>query len=133
MVKKTLKFTDYNGQENEKTVYFDIDEVEMAELEATYPGGFQNAMRDYLDEPTAAKGYAIFAALVKKGFCIIREDGTADKSDEAFNRFRNSKAYNALFCEVILSEKAAEAFFKSMINAPVLEAAAAKNANTNND
>ena len=51
MLKKTIKYTDYNGVEREEDFYFNLSKAEIAEMELEIPGG----MTAMLQRITAAQ------------------------------------------------------------------------------
>jgi hypothetical protein len=50
MIKKTIKFTDYDGNERSDDYYFNFTKAEVVEMEASETGGIIQALRDM---PTA--------------------------------------------------------------------------------
>ena len=45
MVKKTIKYSDYNGNEREEDFYFNLSKVELLEMEMSTEGGLENKIK----------------------------------------------------------------------------------------
>lgn len=118
MIKQTITYEDYNGNTRTEEAYFNINDVELAQLEASYPGGFQAALDRVVKTNSYAESFNLFEALVRKAYGIKTEDGRSIRKSEAMtNDFLQSEAYSELFCSVIESDETAEAFFKGIIGA----------------
>ena len=49
MVKKTIKYTDYNGNEMEEDFYFNLSKVELLEMEMSTEGGLENKIKKIVE------------------------------------------------------------------------------------
>ena len=45
MLKKTIKYVDYNGVEREEDFYFDLSKAEITEMELSQDGGMSNLIQ----------------------------------------------------------------------------------------
>ena len=120
MLKKTIKFVDYNGVEREEDFYFNLSKAEISEMELEIPGG----MSEMLKRITAAKDtpslIKIFKDLILRSYGVKSDDGRRFiKSDELKTDFSQTEAYSNLFMELATSAEAASAFINGIIPADI--------------
>ena len=114
MLKKTIKYTDFNGVEREDDAYFNLSKSELVKMELSIVGGMTE-MLDKLIKTQDGKGIIetveniiLSAYGVKssdgRGFIKIDKDGHRLADD-----FKQTEAYNQLFLELVMdSTKFAE-------------------------
>lgn len=132
MLKKTIKYTDYNGVEREEPFYFNLTKAEIMEMEMSTVGGFAEMIEKIVaaqDTPTLIR---IFKDLILKAYGEKSPDGRGFiKLDEEgrplSNRFVQTEAYSELFMELATDAEAATAFINGIVPADV-----AKEANKQN-
>ena len=123
MLKKTIKYTDYNGVEREEDFYFNLSKAEIAEMELEIPGG----MTAMLQRITAAKDtpslVKIFKDLILRSYGEKSADGKRFiKSAELKESFSQTEAYSELFMELATNADSASAFINGIIPADVAKA-----------
>ena len=132
MLKKTIKFTDYNGVEREETHYFNLTKAEIMEKEMSTVGGFAEMIKKIVaaqDTPTLVR---VFKEIILEAYGEKSLDGKHFiKIDEngrpLSNKFVQSEAYSVLFMELATDAEAAAAFINGIVPEDV-----AKNANQSN-
>lgn len=102
MLKKTIKYTNFNGEAKERDCYFNLTESECAELEASEDNSLSKKMeivaKDTEDKEATVR---IFKEIILKAYGERSADGeTFMKSPEIRNKFECSAAFNALFMEL---------------------------------
>lgn len=116
MIKKHIKYTDFNGVEKEKDYYFNLSEAEIAEMELSTGGGLIEtiqAVAKALDGPELVK---IFKEFLLKAYGEKSADGEVFlKSEEISHKFSCTPAYSILYMELSTNAEAAAAFFKGVI------------------
>lgn len=116
MLKKTITYTDYNGQERTEDFYFNLSKAEIMEMELSTVGGFGEMLQRIIaaqDSPTIVK---IFKELVLKAYGEKTPDGKRFvKSDELRESFSQTEAYSNLFMELATDSKAASDFVNGVI------------------
>lgn len=116
MLKKTIKYTDYNGNERQEDFYFNLNKAELTEMQLSVNGGLDVMLKtiiDANDQPTIMK---VFKDLIMKSYGIKHIDGVQfEKSEEISRRFTQTEAYNVLFMELCTDAKAAAAFVKGVL------------------
>lgn len=126
MLKKTVKYTDYNGVERTEDFYFNLTKAEIMEMEMGTAGGFAEMIQKVVaaqDAPTIIK---VFKDLVLKAYGEKTPDGKRFvKSEEISTAFSQTEAYSQIFMELATDSKAAAAFVNGIVPAD-MQADAAK-------
>jgi hypothetical protein len=129
MLKKTITYTNYNGEEVKEDFYFNLNETEVIVAEIKHPGGLRNFLQRIVD----AKDGAAIMQYVEEFIAISYGEKSPDgrrfvKSAELSKAFMETEAYNKLFLELVASEGAAEkcADFVNAVMPNVPEEAKAK-------
>ena len=101
MLKKTITYTDYNGNERTEDFYFNLSQAEIAEMELSTVGGFGDMVKriiDAQDVPAIAK---TFKDIIFKSYGEKTPDGKRFvKSKELSEAFSQTEAYSVLFMEL---------------------------------
>lgn len=116
MFKKTIKYTDYKGNEREEDFYFNLSKAELVEMELTQKGG----MSEYLERITKAqtKDELIlwFKKIVLAAYGEKSEDGRRFiKSKEIAEAFSQTEAFTQFYMELITDEKKAAEFVNAVV------------------
>lgn len=116
MIRKTIKFRNFDGEVKTTDAYFNLTEVEMLRLDAEFPGGLEVYVNS-LDEHTSASDILrLFERLVATSYGVKSSDGNSFvKTDEVTNEFLQSAAYPALVVYLLQNPTEAAAFFNGMI------------------
>ena len=127
MLKKTIKYTDFNGNEVTEDFYFNLTKAEVAEMELgasrlDADGNIKGGMQDLLSEIVASgSGQRImdtFKEILARSYGMRSEDGKRFiKSKELFEEFTQSAAYSEFFMELITDADAASSFIKAVMPA----------------
>lgn len=120
MLKKTIKFTDYDGNEREQTFYFNLSKAEIAEMELSTTPGIR--LSKYLEKIASTRNEAeiikILKEIILKAYGVKSDDGLRFiKSKELSEEFSQTEAYSELFMELSTNADAAAAFFNNIIPA----------------
>lgn len=127
MLKKTIKYTDYNGIERTEDFWFNMSKAEIAEMEISTTGGFSEMIQKIIaaqDIPAIAK---IFKDFILKAYGEKSPDGKRFiKSEELSTQFSQTEAYSQLFMELATDAQAASDFINGVApNTEVQKEAAA--------
>jgi len=111
MLRKTIKYTDFNGVERSEEFLFNLTKAELVEMEMSEKGGLEKTLERIIEENDSKKIVAIFKDLILKAYGEKSEDGKRFiKSDELTASFAQTDAYSELFMELATSTEAATAF-----------------------
>jgi hypothetical protein len=101
MLKKTITYTDYDGNERTEDFYFNISKAEFAELDMSTPGGFTAKMKVISDRKDIPAMIKTFRELIAKAYGVKSLDGRRmEKSEELSREFMETEAYSELFTEI---------------------------------
>ena len=118
MLKKTIKYTDYNGVEREEDFYFNLSKADLTEMEATAVGGYGNMLEKIVASKDNKQIVEIFKSIILKAYGEKSPDGKRFiKSKELSEAFSQTEAYVELFMELALNEEAAAEFVNGIIPA----------------
>lgn len=116
MLKKTITYKDYLGNERTEDFMFDLNTTELIEMQAGYEGGLGEKLQKVVkanDGPTIMK---TFRELILKSYGVISDDGRYfEKSEEISRKFSQTEAYNQLFMELCTSAESTAAFIEGVI------------------
>ena len=120
MLKKTIKYTDYNGVERTEDFYFNLNKAEIMEMQLTTVGGLDAYLKKIIsaqDMPTLMR---IFKDLVLKSYGVKSDDGRRFiKNEKLREEFEQTEAYSILYMELSTNADAAAAFVNGIIPADV--------------
>lgn len=118
MVRKTVKYIDFNGNEAEDELFFNLNEVEIVELDLEFEGGLESFVENLDPEKNPKDVMMLFRVLMSASVGHKTEDGKHFiKDDDEAKMFKNSAAYSALFVEMIQDETKGAAFFNALLSA----------------
>ena len=120
MLKKTIKYTDYNGEEQTEDFYFNLSKAELAEMELSTEGGYAEKIQSIVDANDVPTIISIFKDLILKSYGEKSDDGKRFiKTKELSDNFSQTEAYSELFMELASDAEAASAFVNGIIPANV--------------
>lgn len=118
MIKKTIKYVDYNGVERVEDFYFNLSKAELAEMEMTLDGGLSNFLEELSQSKDNKRIVEIFKEIIFKTYGEKSPDGRRFiKNKELSDEFAQTEAFSELFMELALDEKAAADFFSGILPA----------------
>ena len=118
MLKKTIKYTDYNGVERGEDFYFNLSKAELMEMGTT--GGLAESIQKVVDTQDIPSIIKIFKDIILKAYGEKSADGKRFvKVNEAgvplSIGFSQTEAYSTLFMELATDADAAANFIKGII------------------
>lgn len=116
MLKKTITFTDYNGNERTEDFYFNLSKAELSEMELSTTGGLGQMIQDIVAAQDTPRIISIFKDLILKSYGIKSADGRRFiKSKELSMEFAQTEAYSDLFMLLATNEAAATEFVDGIV------------------
>ena len=123
MLKRTIKYEDFDGNLISEDFYFNLSKSELIELEVQYDKGLGETLQDIVKENDFKKLIAEFKRLVLLSYGVKSEDGKRFiKSDELREEFSQTPAYDALFMELATNDNAAADFIQGIVPRDMAEA-----------
>lgn len=126
MLKKTIPYTDYNGNQREEDYYFNLSKAEIMEMELSTAGGLAEMIQNVVKAQDGPSIMKIFKDIILKAYGEKSPDGKRFiKSEELSTAFSQTEAYSVLFMELVTDADAAAKFINGIIPADVAKEAAA--------
>ena len=127
MLKKTMTYTDYSGNERTEDFYFNLSKAELLEMELSEAGGFEEMIRRIVASQDTAKITSVFKELILKSVGIKSPDGKRFmKSPEILKNFTETPAYEKLYLELATNSDSASAFVNGIMPKEMVDAALAE-------
>lgn len=110
MLKRTIKYTNFDDEEVEEVFYFNISKPELIEMEVEYEGGLTGFIKRIVETQSGREIIMQFKSFILKAYGVRSDDNKRFiKSDELREQFMQSAAYAVLFMELATDAgKAAE-------------------------
>ena len=120
MLKKTMTYTNYNGEEITEDFYFNLTKAEVMEMELTTQGGLVEKIERIVAAKDVAEIIAVFKEIILKAYGVKSPDGKRFiKNDELREAFAQTEAYSDLFMELATDAEKASEFINGI--APVIK------------
>ena len=101
MLKKTIKYTDYDGNEREEDFYFNLSKAEVTEMELSKEGGMSEYIKKISATQNAPELIKLFKEMITKSYGEKSLDGKRFiKNKELTEAFTQTEAYSELFVEL---------------------------------
>lgn len=108
MLKKTITYTDYDGNERTEDFFFNLSKAEVLEMEMGINGGMTNLIKKIVADQDMERISKCFKDIIMKAYGEKSLDGKYfTKSPELSARFAQTEAYSELFLELLDPDKAA--------------------------
>lgn len=119
MLKKTIKYVDYNGVERCEDFYFNLSKAEVTEMQVSEEGGYDQMLQRIVDAQDNKEIFKHFKAIILKAYGVKSQDGKRFiKSEELSEEFSQTEAFVELIMELASSETAAAEFVNGIIPKP---------------
>ena len=116
MLKKTITYTDYNGNERKEDFYFNLTKAEIMEMELSTTGGLSEMIQRVVAAQDGPAIIKIFKDLVLRAYGVKSPDGKRFiKSEELSTEFAQTEAYTEIFMELATNAEAAAAFVNGIV------------------
>lgn len=116
MLKKSIKYVDYDGNEREEDFYFNLNKSELIKLQTSVPGGLEQMLKTIIGAKDGNKIMEMFAKVVHLAYGEKSPDGKRFvKSEELSEAFEQTLAYDQLYMELVTDADKAAAFIKAVL------------------
>jgi hypothetical protein len=120
MLKKSITYKDFDGNEIKEDFYFHLSKAEVMEMEMTADGGdgMTKMLNKIVEEKDPKKIVETFKDIIFKAYGEKSPDGKRFiKTKELSEAFSQTDAYSELFVELATDADAAAAFINGIIPA----------------
>lgn len=122
MIKKTITYKTYDGEEVTNDFYFNLNKAELLEWECSYSGGLSKTIEKMSAERDSTKLVPVVKDLVLKAYGEKSLDGKRFiKTPEITAAFTQTEAYAELFMELATNADAAAEFIEGVTNTKELQ------------
>lgn len=122
MIKRTITYVDYDGNERTEDFYFNLNRAELSEMQLTVVGGFEKLAEYIKQKQDIPKAVNVFKELLLKSYGEKSADGRRFmKSPEIVKNFEETEAYSILFMELATNENSAKEFMAGVVPADMRE------------
>lgn len=126
MFKKTVKYEDFNGEEIQEDLYFNLTKTELAMWGASRNGNFSEYLTKIVNTKDVTALFEMLREIVLASYGERAEDGKHfRKSPEIANEFSNSIAFDTVMMELIGDAGAASAFVAGIMPVDIRNSLAA--------
>lgn len=124
MLKHEIKYTDYDGDKHEESFYFNLNEVEMIELEVEHSDGLYNWLDKLVKMEDRKEMWYEFKRIVLLSYGVKTPDGKSFmKSPEITTAFEYHAAFNQLMKDITTDEDIAATFINGIMPPEMVKAA----------
>lgn len=111
MLKETIKYTDFDGNEQSENFYFNISKAQFIEMEVNEAGGVVGMLKRVGEARDPKVVMKFMKDFIRKSYGVKSEDGKHfNRSEEITNEFENTEAYSELYCRLCTDAKYAIQF-----------------------
>lgn len=116
MLKKTMTYLDFDGNERTEDFYFNLTKAEILEMDLLAEGGLDKFLTKITQEQDSKRLVEMFKDLIYHSYGEKSLDGKRFvKTKEIQDAFTQTQAYSDLFMELATDEKAASAFVNGIV------------------
>lgn len=116
MLKKTITYKDFDGNERSEDYYFHLSKTEAIELDFEYSGGLETYARYIVQAQNKKAIFDLMRTIVLRSYGEKSLDGrTFVKNSEITEAFTGTNAYDQLMFELISKENAATEFMTGVL------------------
>lgn len=127
MFEKSIKFTDFFGNEKVEKRYFNLSEAEILDAQFDKNGDFAMLIQGIANTKDQESLGRLFKEIILRSYGEPSSDGIYfNKSKEIRDRFENSALYNALYMELLFDADKASEFINKVIPVEKLQEVIAK-------
>lgn len=118
MLKRTVTFTNYDGEEVTQDFYFNLTNAEIVEMELSTPGGLSTMLQRIVNTKDIPETVKLFKEIMLKAYGQKSADGNRFiKNQQLTDDFVASPAFSELYMELAFDSDAATKFINGVIPA----------------
>jgi hypothetical protein len=122
MLKETVTYTDYFGEEQTEDIYFHLSKAELLEIEMLADGGsFSDMLLQIIESKDNALILKLFKNIVLLSYGIRSEDGRRFiKNEQLREEFTQTAAYSEVFISLAMDAEKAARFVNGIMPADLI-------------
>ena len=116
MLKERIKYKDYDGNEREEDLFFNLTKAEVLEMQLEVSGGYSSYIQRIIEAQNVPALISLFKKLILKSYGVKSDDGRRFIKTEALTaEFTQTEAYSNFFTELAMNADKAEKFVKGIL------------------
>lgn len=116
MLKKTIKYVDFDGDAREETFYFNYTKAELLRMNLRADGGLENTLRKIIAEKDVQAVGEFVWKIIVDAYGEKSSDGSRFvKSEELSRQFEQTQAFSDLFVELLGDAKKLAEFIEATL------------------
>jgi hypothetical protein len=116
MLKKTITYEDFDGNERTEDFYFNISQAELVEMMADAQGDYGDLLTKMVQAQNQGELIKVVKKIILKAYGQRTSDGKGFiKNEEVRESFATSEAYSNLFMELVTDDAAAAKFMVGIV------------------
>lgn len=116
MLKKTIKYVDYDNNEREEDFYFNLSQAELTTMQMSEVGGLEKKLDNIIKAQDAPRIMEMFRDIIRRSYGVKSPDGRRFiKSEALSDEFEQTEAYSILFMELCTNADAAASFVQGIL------------------
>lgn len=116
MLKKTVTYTDYDGNERTEEILFNLNKAEVTEMELSTEGGMEKMLKKIIESRDGKRIIEVMKDIVLRAYGEKSPDGRRFiKTPEMREAFSQTEAYVNVFMELATDAKAASDFVRGIL------------------
>lgn len=120
MLKRPIKYEDFNGDEITEVFYFNLTRSELIEMDVAYEGGLSNVFQRIVEAKKEEELIREFKKFILAAYGEKSDDGKRfkkkDDNDRPLSRnFEQTAAYDALFMDLATNAESASTFLIGVV------------------
>lgn len=122
MIKKTVNYVDFNGENQVEDIYFNLTKAELTEMELSQEGGLAAHITKIQEATDTKQLIELFKGILVKAVGRRSADGKRFiKNDDIREEFLSSEAYSTIFMELAFDADAAVEFITGVMPAGLVK------------
>lgn len=116
MIKKTINYTDYEGNPQSEVCYFNLTKAEVIEMELDPNGSLENLVNEIMENKEPRRIAELIKKFILRSYCEKTSDGKRIiKTPEITAAFAASEAYSELFMSLTNDADELANFFNGVL------------------
>lgn len=120
MIKKTIKYTDYNGVERTEDYYFNLNKAEVIEMAVSVEGGYSELIDRIIKTNDNREIVNVLKTIILKSYGEKSIDGKRfmkvdDNGNPLYRKFEDTEAFVELYMELANNAEKAAEFINAVI------------------
>ena len=128
MLRKSISYTDFDGNKTAEEVYFNLNKAELIDLEVMAEKPMSQILEEIGKTPNARDVIGLFKLFIDRAYGIKSADGRRFiKNDDILSDFKSFEVYSELLWKIVSDANFAVEFIEGLVPADMLQQAMKEN------